>query len=97
MRALPEPEVGSSASSSAGSTAQRVGAPTCEVARPHCAAIQPLNGLQDPHEMEAHRPLLSVDRSAGTSSSAKHYLLPVDDTDDSEEVGACRKRCPRPA
>ncbi|KAL4444905.1 hypothetical protein ABPG77_003955 [Micractinium sp. CCAP 211/92] len=39
-----------------------------------------------PQEMEAHRPLLSVDRSAGSSSSAKHYLIPVDDTDDSEEA-----------
>lgn len=38
--------------------------------------------------MEAHRPLLSVDRSTGSSSTAKHYLLPVDDTDDSEEVRA---------
>ncbi len=41
-----------------------------------------------------HRPLLSVDRSAGSSSSAKHYLIPVDDTDDSEDVGAGMRAVP---
>ena len=38
--------------------------------------------LQAPHAEEVHRPLLSVDRSAG--ASGKHYLIPVDDSDDSE-------------
>lgn len=39
-----------------------------------------------PHPAAVHRSLLSVDRSAGASGSAKIYLLPVDDTDDSEEA-----------
>ncbi|EFN57376.1 expressed protein [Chlorella variabilis] len=38
-----------------------------------------------PQHAEAHRPLLSVDRSSG--AEGRHFLIPVDDTDDSEQVG----------
>ncbi|KAL4448074.1 hypothetical protein ABPG75_005293 [Micractinium tetrahymenae] len=48
--------------------------------------LQEPSPAEAPREMEAHRPLLSVDRSGGSSSTAKHYLLPVDDTDDSEQA-----------
>lgn len=41
--------------------------------------------LQAPHPAEVHRPLLSVDRTVGIVG-ASHIMIPVDDTDDSEEV-----------
>lgn len=33
--------------------------------------------LQEPTQAEAHRPLLSFDRTTGSAAGAKHYLLPV--------------------
>ncbi|PRW59405.1 adenine nucleotide alpha hydrolase [Chlorella sorokiniana] len=39
-----------------------------------------------PTQAEAHRPLLSLDRTTASAAGAKHYLVPVDDTDDSEEA-----------
>ena len=37
--------------------------------------------LQPPRPAEAHRQLLSVDRSGGAGADSSHILVPVDDTD----------------
>ncbi|KAI3438453.1 hypothetical protein D9Q98_000882 [Chlorella vulgaris] len=41
---------------------------------------------QAPAQAETHRPLLSLDRSGSGSVAARHYLIPVDDTDDSSNA-----------